>query len=92
MEKTVMNLKGSMTVFAALSMLLVASFLFALLEAARVQGLDACADMVSEVGVTSICAEYQQPIWEDYRLLFLDGAYGTEKFSEEKRDGKQAKR
>lgn len=86
MEKTVMNLKGSMTVFAALSMLLVASFLFALLEAARVQGLDACADMVSEVGVTSICAEYQQPIWEDYRLLFLDGAYGTEKFSEEKMD------
>lgn len=81
-----MKLKGSMTVFAALSMLLVASFLFALLEAARVQGLDVCADMVSEVGVTSVCAEYQRPIWKDYRLLLLDGAYGTEQFSEEKMD------
>lgn len=79
-----MKLRGSITVFAALSMLLVASLLFALLEAARVQGLDVCADMVSEVGVTSVCAEYQKPLWEDYRLLFLNGAYGTEKFSKEK--------
>lgn len=79
-----MKLKGSMTVFAALSLLLVASFLFVLLEGARVQGLNTCADLVSEVGITSVCAEYQSPLWEDYHLLFLDGAYGTEDFSAEK--------
>lgn len=79
-----MKLKGSMTVFAALSMLLVASFLFALLEGARVQGLNACADLISEVGINSVFAEYQRPFWEDYHLLFLDGAYGGERFSVEK--------
>lgn len=79
-----MKCKGSITVFAALSMLLVASFLFALLEGARVQGLNTCAELVSEVGITSVCAEYQSPLWEEYRLLFFDGAYGTENFSEEK--------
>ena len=84
MENTLMKCKGSITVFAALSMLLVASFLFALLEGARVQGLNTCAELVSEVGITSVCAEYQSPLWEEYRLLFFDGAYGTENFSEEK--------
>lgn len=79
-----MRLKGSITVFAALSMLLAASFLFVLLEGARVQGLNACADLVSEIGVNSVFAEYQSPFWEDYRLLFLDGAYGGEDFSAEK--------
>ena len=84
MENALMKCKGSITVFAALSLLLIASFLFALLEGARVQGLNTCAELVSEVGITSLCAEYQSPLWEDYRLLFLDGAYGTENFSEEK--------
>lgn len=70
--------------FAALSLLLTASFLFVLLEGARVQGLNTCADLVSQIGITSVCAEYQSPLWEDYRLLFLDGAYGTEDFSKEK--------
>lgn len=79
-----MKCKGSITVFAALSLLLTASFLFALLEGARVQGLNTCAELVSEVGITSVCAEYQSPLWEDYRLLFLDGAYGMGDFSEEK--------
>lgn len=84
MENALMKCKGSITVFAALSLLLIASCLFARLEGARVQGLNTCAELVSEVGITSLCAEYQSPLWEDYRLLFLDGAYGTENFSEEK--------
>jgi len=79
-----MRCKGSITVFAALSLMLVASFLFVLLEGARAQGLNTCAELVSEVGITSVCAEYQSPLWKDYRLLFLDGAYGTEDFSKEK--------
>lgn len=73
--------RGSITVFAALSMMLVASFLFALLESARVYGLDSYAEMKTHLGVVSASAEYQPLLWEQYHLLMLDGAYGTGDFS-----------
>ena len=71
-----MRIKGSMTVFVALSLLLVISFLMALLEGARAQGLNTCAGLVSDVAIHSVCAEYQPVLWEDYKLLMLDGSYG----------------
>lgn len=76
------KIKGSMTVFAALTFMLVASFLFALLEAGRVQILRQYVDMTSELAVESIFAEYQPALWENYCLLGLDGAYGGTTFSE----------
>ena len=79
-----MRIKGSMTVFVALSLLLVISFLMALLEGARAQGLNTCAGLVSDVAIHSVCAEYQPVLWEDYKLLMLDGSYGTGMFSVDK--------
>lgn len=78
-----MRAKGSITVFAALALMLVASFLFALLEAGRMQGLATRADMISKLSIESVCAEYQPGLWEDYHLLCLDGAYGGDTFSME---------
>lgn len=78
-----MKVRGSMTVFAALLFMLVASLLFALLEAARVNTLEAYADMTSELALESVFAEYQPGLWKDYHLLCLDGAYGGVTFSEE---------
>ena len=78
-----MKLRGSMTVFAALVFMLVASMLFALLEGARAVSLRLYADMTSELAVESVFAEYQPLLWEDYHLLCLDGAYGTGTFSEQ---------
>ena len=76
-----MKIRANITVFAALSLMLTASFLFALLEAARVRGLETCAVLVSRIGLESVCAEYQPEPWKQYHLLYLDGAYGTEHFS-----------
>ncbi len=76
--------RGSITVFAALSMMLIASFIFALLESARVYGLDSYAVRKTHLGVVSAGAEYQPLLWEQYHLLMLDGAYGTEEFSTER--------
>lgn len=76
-----MKIRANITVFAALSLMLTASFLFALLEAARVRGLETCAVLVSRIGLESVCAEYQPELWKQYHLLYLDGAYGTEHFS-----------
>lgn len=76
-----MKKRGSITIFSAMCIMLLASFLFALLEAARTYGLDAYADMKSELSLDSACAEYQPYLWEKYHLLCLDGAYGGKQFS-----------
>ncbi|MGN0351625.1 MAG: DUF5702 domain-containing protein [Roseburia sp.] len=79
--------KGSITVFSAMSMMLIASLLFALLESARYYGLQVQTKQKSAVVTESVFAEYNAKIWEDYHLLFLDGAYGGEEFSLEKVKG-----
>ena len=73
--------KGSITPFCAISLMLVASLLFALLESARISRLDSYAALKAESGIDSLCASYQPFLWEQYGLLFLDGAYGAEEFS-----------
>ena len=73
--------RGSITPFCAMSLLLIASLLFALLEVARIYGLDSYATMKAQTVMDSVCAEYQPFLWKQYGLLFLDGAYGTEYFS-----------
>jgi len=73
--------KGSITPFCAMSLMIIASLLFALLESARIYGLDCYAGMKVETGIDSVCGEYQPFLWKQYGLLFLDGAYGAEYFS-----------
>lgn len=87
-----MRVKGSMTVFSALSFMLVASFLFALLEAARLQSLVVLADQKTMLGLEAVCTEYQPVLWEEYRLLGLDAAYGSGEFSMERVSGRLSER
>lgn len=76
--------EGSITVFAALTMMLVTSLLFGLLELARVSGLRYCAALETKIALESVCAEYQKVLWDEYHILALDGAYGSDEFSIEK--------
>ena len=71
-----MKVRAGMTVFSAVSFWLIASFLFALLEAGRICCLNTCADMSAALAVESVCAEYQPGLWEEDHLLGLDGADG----------------
>ncbi|MEY8515771.1 DUF5702 domain-containing protein [Lachnospiraceae bacterium 29-84] len=71
---------GSITLFLALSMTLVLSFLFSLLEASRVQGLEGAAQRNAFLRMESAFGRYHVRLWEDYRMLFLDGAFGGERF------------
>ncbi|MBR5127868.1 MAG: hypothetical protein IKU69_05520, partial [Roseburia sp.] len=75
--------RGSITPFCAMSLLLITSLLFALLEVARTYGLESYVTMKAQTVMDSVCAEYQPFLWKQYGLLFLDGAYGTEYFSME---------
>lgn len=87
-----MRVKGSMTVFSALAFMLVASFLFALLEAARLQSLAVLAEQKSMLCLEAVCTEYQPVLWEEYRLLGLDAAYGSGEFSMEQVSGRLSER
>ena len=67
--------RGSITVFLALTLVLVLSFIFSLLEGARVCCLKSRAELVSELCMQSMFGNYHAGMWEDYHLLFLDGSW-----------------
>lgn len=71
------SLRGSITVFASLSLMLAASFLLAYLEAARVQGLNAYSDMLRFNALESVCSEYDRELFDRYQIFLLDGGYGS---------------
>lgn len=72
------NVRGSMTIFAALSIMLVASFLFVLLEAAHQQQLRRVAQMNTSLVVESVFSNYCSPLWEKYQILALDNGMTEE--------------
>lgn len=82
--------KASITIFFAMLIGMMSSFFFALLEAARVPGLYTKAEVVTDTAVESVFAEYQKEIYQNYGLLFLDGAYGSGDFQIEKAEQRLA--
>ncbi len=73
--------EGSMTVFAALSIMLVASFLFVLLEATHQHQLRRVAQMNTSLVVESVFSNYCSPLWEKYQILALDNGMTEEQES-----------
>lgn len=73
-------MRGSITVFATLVLMLVSQFLFTTLEAGRNIALTNIARMNSEAVAESVFAQYCRPMWDEYRLLTYDAgsdAYGN---------------
>lgn len=70
-------LRGSITVFASLSLLLTASFLLVLLEAARVKGLDAYSRMQRVNAMESVFSMYDRELFDRYGIFLLDGSFGS---------------
>jgi hypothetical protein len=75
--------KGSITVFLSLVLVLVLSFIFALLEGARVFYLKGKAEIVTDLCLQSMFGNYHEGVWQDYHLLFIDGTWGRDEFSKE---------
>lgn len=65
-------MRGSITVFATLVLMLVSQFLFTALEAGRNIALSNIARMNSEAVAESVFAQYCRPMWDEYRLLTYD--------------------
>ena len=64
--------KGSITVFAAISILLIASVLFVLLEAGRYPMMEKRCQENMDAAAESVFAGYDCALWEKYHLLVRD--------------------
>ena len=71
--------EGSITVFLALSLTLLAAIFLSTVEAARTQGARTYFTLICNSGIDSLFSQYHLKLWEDYRLLGLlspEAAFG----------------
>ena len=71
--------RGSITVFLSISLTIILSLIGAVIESARYSALRTRTEMIMEMGLMSIFAEYNRELLKDYDLLFIDTTYGTNK-------------
>lgn len=69
--------EGSISIFLALTLILILSFLFSMLELARVKGMQQLIKRKTQMELESVFGGYNQELWEYYNLLFLDTSNGT---------------
>lgn len=68
--------QGSVTVFAALSFMLVAALICALIESARVQGARVMVAMAANMALDNLFSTYERELLDKYGILLFDGAAG----------------
>ncbi len=68
--------KGYMTVFLALSLTLILSLVFTVIEGARISAIRMKFECAADIGMNSVLAEYHRELLEQYDLLFVDMSYG----------------
>lgn len=74
------KLKGSLTIFLSLILVFTSGLFFTLSEVTRFMSLKSQSARASELSFESIFAEYNIPLWENYGILGVDGAYGKDAF------------
>ena len=70
--------KGSLTIFAAISFLLIAELLFTLAEGVRQTELVRIAEMNTDAVTEAVLAEYCIPLWDKYQLLGYEASEDSE--------------
>ncbi len=73
-----MNGKASLTVMASLSLMIIASVLCVLLEAARQQGLRTSVVMAEQSALESTLSGYERKLFDEYDLMLFDMSFGGE--------------
>ena len=69
---------GYITVYLSLSLLIMLSFIFTLIEGIRMQTIRFQTECVMDMGLNSIFAEYHRELYEQYGLFGIDTSYGSE--------------
>lgn len=70
------NMKGVITVYLSLSLMIIVSLILALISSARDKSLRMRAEIAMDMGMQSIFAEYNRKLLEEYDLYFIDSSYG----------------
>ncbi len=65
-----------LTVYLSLIFGIVLSLLFVLIEGAATGAVRAQAELVADLGVDSVFAEYNRMLLQQYKLFFIDSSYG----------------
>lgn len=78
-----MKQKGSITVFLSLVLVLLSSFIFTSLEAARIVGSRFYLSMLTSLSGESFLASYYYPLFEEYGLLGVEAGYESAYLSEQ---------
>ena len=68
--------RGYMTVYLALTLAVLASFVLALVEGARISATRMRALCAADTAINSTLSEYNRELFEQYDLLFVDMTYG----------------
>lgn len=71
------NEKAYLTVYLSLVFGIVLSLLLALIEGAAIGAARAQAEIVADLGLDSVFAEYHREILDQYELFFIDTSYGS---------------
>ncbi len=64
-----------MTAFLALSLTLILSLVFTVIEGARISAIRMKFECVADIGMNSVLAEYHRELLKQYDLLFVDTSY-----------------
>ena len=70
--------QGYITVYLSLSLLIMLSFIFTLIEGIRMQTIRFQTECVMDMGLNSIFAEYHRELLNQYGLFGIDTSYGSE--------------
>lgn len=73
---------GSVTVFAAMSFMLVVSVICVLIEGARCQGARVMVAMAADMSLDSMFAGFERELLDKYGVLLFDGADGGDSIDE----------
>ena len=68
--------RGYITVFLSLSLTLILSLVFTVIEGARISAIRMKFECVTDIGMNSVLAEYHRELLKQYELLFVDMSYG----------------
>ena len=75
---------GYLTIYAALSLTIILSLYLALLEGVRIHTFQLEAQLITDIAIDSVLAEYHQKLFERYDMFWIDTSYGTTEPSVEK--------
>lgn len=70
--------KAYLTVYLSLVFGIILSLLLALIEGAAIGAVRAQAELMADLGLDSVFAEYNREILNQYELFFIDSSYGAE--------------